>query len=172
MKKIKLVEACLKIGSGATPRGGKNVYCEKGISLIRSQNVLDFDFSENGLVYINEGQASKLNNVEVMEGDVLINITGDSVARATIMKSDFLPARVNQHVAIIRAKKEIISPYYFYFWMRYLYDTRIIDRYQLQSTGIINFKFEAFLKKGILMLPPKDLMLSFEEQMVPLFKEL
>lgn len=58
MKKIKLVEACLKIGSGATPRGGKNVYCEKGISLIRSQNVLDFDFSENGLVYINEGQAS------------------------------------------------------------------------------------------------------------------
>ncbi|NUA67559.1 restriction endonuclease subunit S, partial [Escherichia coli] len=43
-------------------------------------------------------------NVEVQENDVLINITGDSVARVCIAPGSFLPARVNQHVAIIRPK--------------------------------------------------------------------
>ena len=40
----KLKDICLKIGSGATPKGGKEAYCDEGISLIRSQNVLDFTF--------------------------------------------------------------------------------------------------------------------------------
>ena len=119
MAKIKLAEACLKIGSGATPCGGKNIYCEDGISLIRSQNILDFDFSENGLAYINDDQAAKLKNVEVMEEDVLLNITGDSVARVAMMDRKFLPARVNQHVAIIRAKKEIIEPSYILYYLQY-----------------------------------------------------
>lgn len=154
MKKIRLVEACLKIGSGATPRGGKNVYCEKGISLIRSQNVLDFDFSENGLVYINEEQASKLNNVEVMEGDVLLNITGDSVARATIMKSDFLPARVNQHVAIIRAKKEIIDPLYLLYFLQYQKSYLL----QLASAGATRNALTKSMIAGIeLELPSLDI---------------
>lgn len=154
MKKIRLVEACLKIGSGATPRGGKNVYCEKGISLIRSQNVLDFDFSENGLVYINEEQASKLNNVEVMEGDVLLNITGDSVARATIMKSDFLPARVNQHVAIIRAKKEIIDPLYLLYFLQHQKSYLL----QLASAGATRNALTKSMIAGIeLELPSLDI---------------
>ena len=154
VKKIRLVEACLKIGSGATPRGGKNVYCEKGISLIRSQNVLDFDFSENGLVYINEEQASKLNNVEVMEGDVLLNITGDSVARATIMKSDFLPARVNQHVAIIRAKKEIIDPLYLLYFLQYQKSYLL----QLASAGATRNALTKSMIAGIeLELPSLDI---------------
>lgn len=51
---VKFKDICTKIGSGATPRGGKEAYCEEGISLIRSQNVLDFTFSTGGLVYINE----------------------------------------------------------------------------------------------------------------------
>lgn len=48
-----------KIGSGATPTGGQNAYHKEGISLIRSQNVLDFTFSKNGLVFIDERQAKE-----------------------------------------------------------------------------------------------------------------
>ena len=94
---VKFVEVCEKIGSGATPRGGKEAYSDEGISLVRSQNVLDFSFSSDGLVHINDEQAKKLKNVELHPDDVLLNITGDSVARACIMDSSFLPARVNQH---------------------------------------------------------------------------
>jgi type I restriction enzyme S subunit len=42
--------------------------------------------------------------------DVLINITGDSVARVCLAPKDKLPARVNQHVAIIRTVKNELDP--------------------------------------------------------------
>ena len=48
-----------KIGSGATPRGGNNSYKTEGITLIRSLNVYDFEFSYGGLAFINEEQASE-----------------------------------------------------------------------------------------------------------------
>ena len=113
---VKMIDICEKIGSGATPRGGKEAYCDEGISLVRSQNVLDFAFSRDGLAHINDEQAQKLNNVEVHEGDVLLNITGDSVARACMMDSAFLPARVNQHVAIVRGKEnKVINSFILYF---------------------------------------------------------
>lgn len=50
----KLAEVFTKIGSGATPKGGKSAYISEGILLIRSQNVLDFTFSQDGLAFIND----------------------------------------------------------------------------------------------------------------------
>ncbi len=112
----KLKDICLKIGSGATPRGGKEAYCNEGISLIRSQNVLDFTFSYDGLAHINDQQAEKLSNVEVKPQDILLNITGDSVARVCTVDPRTLPARVNQHVAIIRPdENRVLSSYILYF---------------------------------------------------------
>lgn len=103
---MKLGDICSKIGSGATPRGGKDSYKDSGTAIIRSQNVLDWSFSSSGLAFIDDDQSKALSNVEVKQGDVLLNITGDSVARACMVPSEFLPARVNQHVAIIRANEE------------------------------------------------------------------
>ena len=103
---MRLGDICSKIGSGATPRGGKEAYSTSGIPIIRSQNVLDWSFSSNGLAYLNDEQAKTLSNVEVHQGDILLNITGDSVARACIVPSDVIPARVNQHVAILRPKEK------------------------------------------------------------------
>src|ERR1017187_4545011 len=97
-KKYKLKDLCTKIGSGATPRGGKEAYFSSGISLIRSQNILDFSFSKKGLAFINDEQADELSNVIVEKDDVLLNITGDSVARVSQVPSDVLPARVNQQI--------------------------------------------------------------------------
>lgn len=114
---MKLGEICQKIGSGATPTGGKNSYADSGISLIRSQNVLDFAFSYNGLAHINEEQADKLRNVNVLPEDVLLNITGDSVARVCMVDEAALPARVNQHVAIVRVDKALANPYYVMLWL-------------------------------------------------------
>ena len=107
-----------KIGSGATPTGGENAYKKSGIALIRSQNVLDFIFSEHGLVFIDEAQAKKLEGVTVKKDDVLLNITGDSIARCCMAPEKFLPARVNQHVAIIRPKE--ISPKYLMYYLQYM----------------------------------------------------
>jgi type I restriction enzyme S subunit len=103
MTEIRLGDASQKIGSGATPRGGKEVYLSSGkTAFIRSQNIYNNRFEKTGVVYLTDEQANDLSNVEVLPNDVLLNITGDSVARACQVPSEILPARVNQHVAIIR----------------------------------------------------------------------
>ena len=101
-KKVKLKDCCTKIGSGSTPKGGSTVYIDSGTSLIRSQNVYNLFFDYNGLTHITEEAAKKLNGVTIHPNDILLNITGDSVARTCIVPAEVLPARVNQHVAIVR----------------------------------------------------------------------
>jgi len=91
-----------KIGSGATPTGGDSNYKESGIALFRSLNVYDGYFKSKNLAFIDQEQANKLNNVNVKKIDILLNITGASIARCCIAPHEFLPARVNQHVMIIR----------------------------------------------------------------------
>jgi len=98
-----------KIGSGATPRGGRNSYKTEGVALIRSLNVYDLEFDTSGLAYIDEEQAAQLDNVAVQPGDVLLNITGASVARCALAPTALLPARVNQHVAILRPLIEFLD---------------------------------------------------------------
>jgi type I restriction enzyme S subunit len=105
----KLAEVTTKIGSGATPRGGKTAYQNEGISLIRSMNVYDGVFDKDGLAFIDDKQANDLSNVVVESGDVLLNITGASVARCCLAPTEFLPARVNQHVSIIRPISNVID---------------------------------------------------------------
>ena len=113
--KVPLQKICTKIGSGATPKGGKTAYIDEGISLIRSTNVFDFRFEYSDLAHINQTQADALSSVTVEPNDVLFNITGVSVARCCMVPDDVLPARVNQHVMIVRPAKGIAMSYYIMF---------------------------------------------------------
>lgn len=106
-----LKELASKIGSGSTPSGGKEAYQKSGIPLIRSMNVHFDGFKHDGLAFINDAQAAKLNNVIVQAGDVLLNITGASIGRVTIAPGEMSGARVNQHVCIIRSTEKVDARY-------------------------------------------------------------
>ena len=99
-----------KIGSGATPRGGESSYLPHGITLIRSQNVYNDRFEDEGLAHISDSQAEELAYVTVEPRDILLNITGASVARCCMVPKRHLPARVNQHVMIIRPDPTVADP--------------------------------------------------------------
>ena len=62
-----LGEFSLKIGSGATPTGGEASYLPRRHrwALIRSQNVFDRRFNEEGLAYILDEQAQRLSGVQI-----------------------------------------------------------------------------------------------------------
>lgn len=157
----------LKIGSGATPKGGNSSYKEEGISLIRSMNVYNNKFVNKDLAFIDGEQAGKLKNVIIEENDVLLNITGASVARCCIVPNEYIPARVNQHVAIIRCKYERILPSFLCYqltnesYQKLLWDiatsggaTReAITKQQIESLEVIvppielQNKFEYFVKQ-------------------------
>lgn len=109
-EKKRLGDLCSKIGSGATPKGGRDSYKSEGIHLVRSMNVYDSKFVYDELACIDDKQAYELRNVELQENDVLFNITGASVCRCCVLPSEVLPARVNQHVSILRPKQEQLNP--------------------------------------------------------------
>ena len=119
---------------------------------------------------------------QLQDGDIVMEISGGTseqpVGRRVLVTQDMINRFKDGKVIcasfckMIRLKKEILSPYFFYYWMHYLYDTRIIDRFQLQSTGIINFKFESFLRKGDVIIPPKELQESFDSKVIPIIKEI
>lgn len=56
----------------------------------------------------------------VHENDVLLNITGDSVARCCIVPEKYAQARVNQHVSIIRPIAEKSNFQYVFYYLQYL----------------------------------------------------
>ena len=107
---VTLAELCTKLGSGATPRGGRSTYKTEGIPLIRSMNVHNGYFVWKDLTYIDDEQAAKLNGVTLMKGDVLLNITGASVARSCILPDELAGGRVNQHVSIVRVDQTKMLP--------------------------------------------------------------
>ena len=149
---MKLGDICNKIGSGATPRGGKESYKDSGTPIIRSQNVLDWSFSSDGLAYLDDEQACALSNVEVKPRDVLLNITGDSVARACIVPNEFTPARVNQHVSILRTNNRS-NPVFLLAWLQANKPLLL----SLASSGATrNALTKMMLEKLDINLPPID----------------
>lgn len=127
-----LGEICCKIGSGATPKGGKECYVNVGTSFIRSMNVLDLRFNHDELAHITLQQAKTLDTVSVESRDVLFNITGVSVARCCMVPDSILPARVNQHVMIIRSSKIIYS--YYLLFLLYFSKEKLLGISQSGST--------------------------------------
>ncbi|MFZ1392423.1 MAG: restriction endonuclease subunit S [Dokdonella sp.] len=164
----KLKNLCEKIGSGSTPNGGKESYFTTGISLIRSTNVFDYNFSFEDLAFISDEQANKLKNVEVKENDILFNITGVSVARCCKVPKNVLPARVNQHVMIIRPNGKLNISFYL---LLNLCSTdsknTLLGISQSGSTREAITKSE--LEEFLLLVPENELLQKFEKQLSKLF---
>ncbi len=97
-----------KIGSGITPSGGGTIYLDKGIPLLRSQNVLFGKIELNGVAFISKEIHNSMSNSKVIKGDVLLNITGGSIGRCHFIDFD-MPLNVNQHVCIVRPSKLITT---------------------------------------------------------------
>lgn len=164
-----LKDLTVKIGSGATPRGGSGVYLDEGTALIRSQNVYDSEFVWDGLARISEKAADQLRNVEVKQEDVLLNITGASILRTCVVEPEVLPARVNQHVSIIRAIPGIPSRYIYL----HLLQQKTKDYLMALDAGGSR---EAVTKGHIESVPilkaPLDVLARFDAVTTPVYSEI
>ena len=162
-----LGEVCSKIGSGATPKGGKGGYGKTGVSLIRSMNVFDMNFCYEELAHISDKQAALLDGVTVIEKDILFNITGASVARCCMVPKDVLPARVNQHVMIIRSKEDFMQYYILCVLCSKDAKRSLLGMSQSGSTreAITKSEIESFE----IMIPPKGILKDFTNKTDTIF---
>ncbi|MBK6088293.1 restriction endonuclease subunit S [Ruminococcus difficilis] len=118
---------------------------------------------------------------ELHDLDIILEVSGGTaeqpVGRTLLVTQDTIDRLGGQVICAsfckqIHLNKDMVSPYFYYYWMQFLYDTRIIDRFQLQSTGIINFQFEYFVRKGEILLPPKKLMEKFDQIIIPIYNSI
>jgi type I restriction enzyme S subunit len=103
-----------KIGSGVTPRGGADSYVSSGVAFLRSQNVYDDGLRLDDVAYISEDVDKTMSRTRLQVNDVLLNITGASIGRSSIVPEDVLPANVNQHVCIVRPSATISAQFLAY----------------------------------------------------------
>ena len=102
-----------------------------------------------------------------MKKDILLNITGASVARCCMVPQDVLPARVNQPVMIIRSKEDIMQ--YFILCVLCSDDAKraLLGMSQSGSTreAITKSEIESFE----IMIPSKDILNDFMNKIDPIF---
>ncbi|EKO3793144.1 restriction endonuclease subunit S [Vibrio metschnikovii] len=108
---IRLGQITNKIGSGSTPRGGREVYVNDGIPFLRSQNVWNDGLRMDDVAYIPAEVHERMSGTAVAANDVLLNITGASLGRCALVPADFGEANVSQHVTIIRLTDTEIREY-------------------------------------------------------------
>lgn len=159
--RITLASLCTKLGSGATPRGGKAAYKTSGIPLIRSMNVHNGYFESKDLAYIDEIQAKKLDNVTLHKGDVLLNITGASVVRSCLLPDYLAGGRVNQHVSIVRCDPNRMLPRV----LNSIFTSDSYQRFLLEHSRMAGATREAITKDDLetmtVPLPPLSLQYKF-----------
>ncbi len=142
-----------KVGSGITPKGGASVYQNSGIALIRSQNIHFDGLRMDNVAYISEEIHASMSASKVRPLDVLLNITGASIGRCSMVPETFMEANVNQHVCIIRPNENISSTF--------LHAYLSSDKGQLQIFLVENgisregLNFEQ-LKMFDVVVPPND----------------
>jgi type I restriction enzyme S subunit len=98
------------IRSGKTPKGGAEVYVPSGVMLLRSQNVHNDGLRLQDVVFIDEDVDREMASTRIRPHDVLLNITGASIGRSSVVAANLGPANVNQHVCAIRTVQARLKP--------------------------------------------------------------
>jgi type I restriction enzyme, S subunit len=133
-------DLAIKIGSGITPTGGAASYVERGIPLLRSQNVHFDGLHLDDVAYITEETHSEMWSSRVHDFDVLLNITGASIGRCTFVPEGLGEANVNQHVCIVRPSSRIHHKFLAYFLSSPWGQDQILSSFTGASRQGLNFK--------------------------------
>jgi len=99
-----------KVGSGITPRGGSNAYKLFGRPFVRSQNVGWGILKLGDIAFIDDKTHETFQNTEIRFKDVFLNISGASIGRSAVANRELVGGNVNQHVCILRTKREKLHP--------------------------------------------------------------
>lgn len=124
-------------------------------------------------------KASNMKSRELIEGDIVFETAGGSegqpLGRTCFITQEMLDAYGDKVMAASFCKQirtTSIPSLYLYYFLNYLYDTGMIEAYQVQSTGISNYQFEPFLKFQQIILPKDELMQSFHDKAILMQKQI
>ena len=169
----KLSDLSLQINSGNTPKGGEQVYVDKGITFFRSQNVWKDRLEMDDIAYIDEITHASMNRSSLKHGDILMTKTGrintenSSLGRAALYMGEDDAANVNGHVYFIRLRAGVNNKFILRILVSDEYRDYIrsvcvggIDKRQLNKDHIENFPIicppESMIEEYILFVEQID----------------
>jgi len=164
-KMCKLSDLSVQINSGNTPKGGEQVYVDKGITFFRSQNVWKDRLEMDDVAFIDKETHESMKRSSLKHGDILITKTGrintenSSLGRAALYLGEDDAANVNGHVYFIRLKPEVNNEFILKIlvskeYLGYIRSVCVggIDKRQLNKNHIEDFP---------IICPPKDMQNKF-----------
>lgn len=168
------------IGGGWGSDKPNDQFCEEAY-VVRGTDFPHFKIGKLDTCPLRYHKTSNFNARALRENDIVLEVSGGTqdqpVGRSILITKKQLNRLHNRLICAsfckqIRCNSDKISPRYLYYWLQYMYETRMIDKFQLQSTGIINFKFEYFMRKCDVILPPFEIMKKFDLIVEPLYTEI
>ena len=163
----KLGELTNKISSGNTPKGGSQVYVDKGIMFFRSQNVWKNKILLDDIAYIDDKTNRNMKDTILEHGDLLITKTGrvntenSSLGRTAQYLGQSGKANINGHVYLVRINSDISKRFILEILISNAYRDYIrricvggIDKRQLNKNHIEDFP---------IILPPLSLQNEFAD---------
>ncbi|SFJ10809.1 Type I restriction modification DNA specificity domain-containing protein [Terrisporobacter glycolicus] len=163
----KLNDISTKILSGNTPKGGSQVYVDKGVLFLRSQNVWKNRLELDDVAYIDQEIHNKMTKSSLKNRDILMTKTGrintenSSLGRAAMYLGEDDSANINGHVYLIRLKQDIINEFVLYILTSNEYRGYIrsvcvggIDKRQINKEHLEEFP---------IIFPPTELQIQFAD---------
>lgn len=111
-------------------------------------------------------------------GDIIFELSGGSKEQLlgrTLLISQYLINLFNEDIIcaslckLIRSNREIIFSELLYLHFLKIYSNGRIGQYQVQSTGISNFKFSVFLENELVIVPNFQYQTKFMKLVTPMF---
>lgn len=157
------------------PEGDFNkvVYC------IRGTDIADLNIGLPTKTPIRFVKETKFKNIEPLEGDLIIEISGgtesQSTGRVCYVNQDIknlfkFPLVFSNFCRMIRVKKAEYS-FFLYCYIQYLYNQDEFFNLENGSSGIKNLDYKALLFELEYPMPNENLVIDFHNQVVPFFKK-
>lgn len=117
-KRVRLGDMTSLITKGTTPKGEYLSRCHNGaVSFLRAENISNGIVRQDSFKYINESvHRNELRRSVLQEGDILITIAG-AIGRIALATSAFLPANINQAIALVRLQSSEVDKRYLMYYL-------------------------------------------------------
>ena len=154
---------CEVVTKGTTPTSIGGSFSSSGIPFYKVESI-----SESGQIipgkcaFVSEEVDNMLARSRIHEGDILFSIAG-TIGRVALMGKKDIPANTNQALAIVRAKKGIVSPNFLFLYLR---DKERIEVARSKTVQSVQSNFSLGELKNLTLVLPDDRSRSFFEDIL------
>ncbi len=123
-------------------------------------------------------KTSQLLSRTLAAGDIVFETSGGSkgqpVGRTLLINQQLLdvlvgPAMCASFCKRVRTNRSRYEPELMYLSLLEAYDNGELEQYQIQSTGISNFKWSEYIDNALRAVPPKEIRVAFVDLVRPIF---